>query len=99
MYNYILVIHIFVCVFLIIAVLLQSSKGSELGAALGGGSGDLFGPGTPANIMNKITTVAAIIFMVTSLTLAVLSTNKDSGSITDKFQDKKPVQTEQNADK
>ena len=73
MYTIILALHIFVCFLLIIAVLLQNSKGSDLGAALGGGSGEMFGPKAPANIMNKITTVIAACFLMLSLTLAVLS--------------------------
>ncbi|MCD8568434.1 MAG: preprotein translocase subunit SecG [Geovibrio sp.] len=85
MYTYLLVFHIFVCMLLIIAVLLQSGKGSELSAALGGGSGSLFGPGAPANIMNKITSVIAITFMITSLGLAVMSKERSSGSITDRI--------------
>ena len=60
---------------------MQSGKGSSLGSAFGGGSGDVFGPGAPVNIMNKITTVIAILFMVTSLTLAVLSTQKTTDSV------------------
>ena len=93
MYTYLLVFHIFICVLLVIAVLLQSGKGSELSAALGGGSGSMFGPGTPANIMNKITSVIAITFMITSLGLAVISKDRTSGSITDRI----PQQLEQTA--
>ncbi|WP_022852243.1 preprotein translocase subunit SecG [Limisalsivibrio acetivorans] len=94
MYTYLLVLHIFVCVLLVIAVLLQSGKGSDLGAALGGGSGDMFGPGSPANIMNKVTTIIAVTFMITSLTLAILSRDKSSGSVTDKLRNQ-PAQQQQ----
>lgn len=73
MYTVILSLHVFVCIILIIAVLLQNSKGSDLGAALGGGSGEMFGPKAPANIMNKITTVIAACFLILSLILAVMS--------------------------
>lgn len=73
MYTIILALHVFVCILLIIAVLLQNSKGSDLGAALGGGSGEMFGPKAPASIMNKITTVIAAAFLVLSLILAVMS--------------------------
>ncbi len=69
------------------AVLLQAGKGSSLGAAFGGGQGgDVFGPGAPVNIMNRITTIVAILFMVTSLTLAILSTQKSTDSVVDQFQ-------------
>ena len=80
MYTVILALHVFVCFLLIIAVLLQNGKGSDLGAALGGGSGEMFGPKSPANVMNKITTVIAACFLMLSLTLAVLS-NTGSNSI------------------
>lgn len=81
MYTIVLAFHIVVCILLIIAVLMQSGKGSSLGAAFGGGSGDVFGPGAPVNIMNKITTVIAVLFMITSLTLAVMSTQKTTDSV------------------
>lgn len=73
MYSIILALHIFVCFLLIIAVLLQNGKGSDLSAALGGGSGEMFGPKAPSSVMNKITTVIAACFLVLSLTLAILS--------------------------
>ena len=73
MYTIILALHVFVCILLIIAVLLQNSKSSDLGAALGGGSGEMFGPKAPSTIMNKITTVIAAAFLVLSLVLAILS--------------------------
>ena len=69
----ILIIHIIVCFFLIAIVLLQSGKGAELGAAFGGSSQTLFGSRGAATFLNKMTTVAAILFMVTSLTLAVIT--------------------------
>ena len=86
MYTIVLALHLFVCCLLILAVLLQAGKGSSLGAAFGGGQGDVFGPGAPVNIMNRITTVVAILFMVTSLTLAILSTQKTTDSVIDQFQ-------------
>lgn len=73
MYTIILALHVFVCILLIIAVLLQNSKSSDLGAALGGGSGEMFGPKAPSTIMNKITTIIAAAFLVLSLVLAILS--------------------------
>lgn len=73
MYTIVLALHIFVCFLLIIAVLLQSGKGTDIASALGGGSGEMFGPKAPANIMNKVTTVIAACFLMLSLTLAILS--------------------------
>lgn len=93
MYNIILALHIFVCFLLIIAVLLQNGKGSDLGSALGGGSGEMFGPKAPANVMNKITTVIAACFIVLSLTLAILS-SKGSESIMKRIPVDTPVPME-----
>jgi preprotein translocase subunit SecG len=93
MYTIVLALHLFVCFLLIMAVLLQAGKGSSLGAAFGGGQGDVFGPGAPVNIMNRITTIVAILFMVTSLILAILSTQKSTSSVTDQFQPKAVEQT------
>ena len=63
-----------VCFGLIGIVLLQSGKGAELGAAFGGSSQTIFGSRGAATFMNKMTTVVAVVFMVTSLVLAVLTT-------------------------
>lgn len=78
MYTLMLMIHIIVCIFLIFIVLMQSSKGAELGAAFGGSSQTLFGSRGAATFLSKLTTVAAIIFMLTSLTLAVFSVRQES---------------------
>ncbi len=78
MYTLLLVLHLTVCIFLIFIVLIQSSKGAELGAAFGGSSQTLFGSRGAATFMNKLTTGAAIVFMITSLSLAVLSVEKES---------------------
>ncbi len=80
MYTAILVLHLIVCLFLIFIILIQSSKGAEMGAAFGGSSQTLFGGAGPAGFMAKLTTTAAIGFMLTSLTLAYMSsTNRTSG--------------------
>jgi preprotein translocase subunit SecG len=76
------IIHIIVCLFLIAVVLLQSGKGAEMGAAFGGSSQTLFGSRGAASFLSKMTTVAAVVFMVTSLTLAVIASR--SGSIIQK---------------
>ena len=95
MYTVVLALHIFVCFLLIIAVLIQNSKGSDLGAALGGGSGEMFGPKAPANIMNKITTVIAACFLMLSLTLAVLSSAGNKSIMRNvTVEDTAPVTTE-----
>lgn len=77
------VAHIAVCLFLIIIVLLQHGKGADAGAAFGGGgsSQSLFGSDGPVPLLNKITTFAAIIFMVTSVSLAYISSTSSTGSV------------------
>jgi preprotein translocase subunit SecG len=65
-------VHIIVCLFLIGVVLLQSGKSADIAAAFGGmGSQTAFGPRSAANALTKATTWAAIIFMLTSFTLAI----------------------------
>lgn len=74
MSGIITVIHIIVCFILIIAVLLQSGKAADLAGAFGGGgSQTVFGPRGAANILSRVTTISAIIFMITSLGLWMLS--------------------------
>ena len=78
MYTAIVVIHLTVCLFLIFIILIQSSKGAEMGAAFGGSSQTLFGSRGAATFLSKLTTGAAIAFMLTSLLLAVTSIKRDS---------------------
>ncbi|MDA8142198.1 MAG: preprotein translocase subunit SecG [Desulfobacteraceae bacterium] len=76
------VIHIIVCVALILIVLLQTGKGADMGAAFGGGASQtLFGATGASTFLSKATTAAAIIFMLTSLTLAYMSANKGSARL------------------
>src|SRR5438105_12524718 len=68
------IVHVIVCLFLAVVVLLQSGKAADLAGAFGGmGSQTVFGPRGSATVLSKATTIAAILFMVTSMTLAVLS--------------------------
>jgi preprotein translocase subunit SecG len=70
-------IHAIVCLFLIIVVLLQSGKAADLAGAFGGqGSQTAFGPRGSATVLSKSTTIAACLFMVTSLTLSILHTRQ-----------------------
>ncbi len=78
MYTLVVILHLIVCLFLIFIILIQSSKGAEMGAAFGGSTQTLFGSRGAATFMNKLTTIAAIVFMLTSLSLAVLSMNRGS---------------------
>lgn len=67
-------VHIAVCFFLIVVVLLQSGKSGDVAAAFGGmGSQTAFGPRGAATVLSKATTWSAIIFMVTSITLSVVA--------------------------
>ena len=81
MQTTILTIHIILAVILIILVLVQQGKGADAGAAFGSGaSSTVFGARGSATFMNKITTIIALSFFVTSLSLAYISSNKASGS-------------------
>lgn len=76
------VLHVLISLFIIGVVLLQSGKGAEMGATFGtGGSQSVFGAGGGGNFMTKLTAAAAIIFMLTSLTLAYMSGHMPSASI------------------
>ena len=72
------VLHIFVSVVLILSILLQSGKGGGMGAALGGASAQVFGGRGAGTFLSKFTTVAAIIFFCTSLTLSMLGSDNQS---------------------
>src|SRR6187549_14053 len=76
------IIHVIVCLFLVIVVLLQSGKAADLAGAFGGmGSQTAFGPRGAATVLSKATTIAAGLFMVTSLTLSIIATrNAGTGS-------------------
>ena len=81
MQTAILTIHIILAVILIILVLVQQGKGADAGAAFGSGaSSTVFGARGSATFMNKVTTVIALSFFVTSLSLAYISSNKSSVS-------------------
>src|SRR5450432_4118471 len=69
------IVHVVVCLFLAIVVLLQSGKAADLAGAFGGmGSQTVFGPRGSATVLSKATTLAAALFMVTSLSLSIIST-------------------------
>lgn len=76
------IVHIVVCVALIMIVLLQTGKGADMGAAFGGGSSQtLFGSTGASTFLSKATTGVAVVFMITCMSLAYLSTNRISSSI------------------
>ncbi len=81
MQTAILTIHIILAVILIVLVLVQQGKGADAGAAFGSGaSSTVFGARGSATFMNKLTTVIALSFFITSLSLAYISSNKSSSS-------------------
>src|SRR5215472_14075702 len=96
MWYLLLSIHYIICVFLIVVVLLQSGKAADLAGAFGGmGSQTVFGPRGSATVLSRATTIAAALFMVTSLSLSVMATRGGGGSspsLLDKA--RKPAQTQ-----
>src|SRR5437016_4166366 len=86
------IVHVIVCLFLVVVVLLQSGKAADLAGAFGGmGSQTVFGPRGSATVLSKATTIAAALFMVTSLTLSILATRGGSASPTLFDRGKKPA--------
>jgi preprotein translocase subunit SecG len=85
-------IHVIVCLFLVVVVLLQSGKAADLAGAFGGmGSQTVFGPRGSATVLSKATTIAAGLFMVTSLSLSIMAT-RSGGAVPTIFDKKVPVQ-------
>jgi preprotein translocase subunit SecG len=75
-------IHIVVCFFIIVVVLLQSGKSGDIAAAFGGmGSQTAFGPRGATTLLGKVTTWSAVIFMLTSMVLSIYSSRHTSGSV------------------
>jgi preprotein translocase subunit SecG len=72
------IVHVFVCLFLIFVVLLQQGRGGGMGAALGGGAAQqVFGGRGAGNLLTRATAICATIFMLTSVSLAYLSSSGD----------------------
>ncbi len=79
MLNALLVaLHVIVALILIFMVLLQKGKGADIGAAFGGASATVFGPRGAQSFLAKLTTAAAILFMITSLALAFTTSKRSS---------------------
>lgn len=77
MYPFVVALHIVLCTFLILIIMLQPGKGGDVGAAFGSGlTGSVFGPRGPAGLLQRATTVVAVLFMGTSITLAIFSNQK-----------------------
>jgi preprotein translocase subunit SecG len=78
MHIFLVSLHVLVSAILIGMVLLQKGKGADIGAAFGGASNTVFGPRGAQSFLSKLTTGAAVLFMVTSLVLAITSAKKSS---------------------
>ena len=77
MITLITIIHVIVCIFLIVVVLLQHGKSADIAAAFGGmGSQTAFGPRGAATLLGKVTTWSAVIFMITSITLSIFASRR-----------------------
>lgn len=76
MQIFVTVLHVVVSIILILVILLQAGKGANMGAAFGGSSQTVFGSSGPASFLGKMTTVIAILFMLTSLTLSYSAVHK-----------------------
>ena len=88
-------IHIIVCLFLIVVVLLQSGKSGDIAAAFGGmGSQTAFGPRGAATALSKATTWSAVIFMVTSVTLSVYASRRTGSNSVLQGVKSQPVKTQ-----
>ena len=93
MYIFLIVIHVMVCFLMVGAILLQSGKGAEIGASFGGSSQTVFGSRGPANFLSKFTVVVAAIFMLTSLSLAMLAKERTFSSTVIDLNKKESSQT------
>lgn len=90
------ILHVLICCGLILAILLQSGKGSDLGAAFGGSSQTLFGSAGAVPFLNKLTSAIAIAFMITSLSLAFIASRVPKSSVVEgkgRTQQEMPVRT------
>lgn len=82
MYLALAIVHLIMCFVLILVVLLQTGKGAQMGSAFGSGASQtIFGSRGATTFLGKLTTVAAIVFMLTSLSLAMISSRRSTTSI------------------
>src|SRR5947199_7278911 len=95
MIYFVTVIHILVCFFIIVVVLLQSGKSGDISAAFGGqGSQTAFGPRGAASALSKATTWSAVAFMITSVTLSVYASKRPGPSSVLSGLKSQPVKTQ-----
>jgi len=85
------ILYVLICLFLVLVVLLQQGKGADLAGAFGGGGSQAsFGPRSSTNIMHRLTTLSFVLFVVLSLTLAILS-GKRRASVMESLETAPPV--------
>ncbi|MBX3190019.1 MAG: preprotein translocase subunit SecG [Labilithrix sp.] len=75
--TFVNILHVFVCLVLMFVVLLQQGKGGGMGSAFGGASAQVFGGSGAGNILTRATAICAAIFMLTSVSLAYMSSSGD----------------------
>ncbi len=75
------IIHVLACIVLVLVVLLQAGKGADMGAVFGGASSTIFGSSGAGNFLTRLTTGAAVVFMITSLTLTYGSSRTTTATI------------------
>ncbi|SDF19025.1 preprotein translocase subunit SecG [Terriglobus roseus] len=79
---FLIVLHVIVCLFLIGVVLIQQGKSADLAGAFGGaGSQTAFGPRGAANLLTRLTTWSAVLFMLTSISLTILMSRTNDRSV------------------
>lgn len=87
------IVHVVVCLFLIIVILLQSGKAADLAGAFGGmGSQTAFGPRGSATLLSKATTISTVVFMLTSISLSIIAT-RNAGAGGGTALERHPVKT------
>ena len=91
MSSLLIILHVIVALFLVLIVLLQTGKGAAMGSAFGGASQTMFGSSGASNFLSKMTTVAAVVFMLTSLGLATVSSRKETDSVMPEVKETTPV--------
>src|SRR5947207_1433678 len=75
------IVHVLACFILVLTVLLQAGKGADIGAVFGGASTTIFGSSGAGNFLTRLTTGAAIVFMITSLTLTYGASHRVSATL------------------
>jgi preprotein translocase subunit SecG len=93
----VVIIHVIVCVALILIVLLQTGKGADMGMVFGGGgSQTLFGASGASTFLGKATTIVAVVFMLTSFSLAYMWGHRTGDSIMSNTEVPVQIPAEQN---